>query len=47
MLFGHEICFVCEKHARTSHTDRQATYCSMTALCIASRGKNHPTEKTT
>jgi len=31
---------LCEKHASTSQTDGQTTYCRITALCVASRGKN-------
>jgi len=30
----------CEKHTSTSQTDRQTTYCGITALCVASNGKN-------
>jgi len=47
--FGREIILnysnLCEKHIRTSQTDRQTdgqtTYCGITALCVASRGKNY------
>jgi len=43
-LFGSEIIFeysnLCENHTSTSQTDKQTTYCRITALCVASRGKN-------
>jgi len=43
-LFGREIIFEVFqpvwKHTWTSQTDRQTTYCSITALCVASCGKN-------
>jgi len=29
---------------RYRHTDRQTTYCGVTALCVASRGKNEKVE---
>ena len=31
---------LCENHTSTSQTDGQTTYCGITALCVASRGKN-------
>jgi len=31
---------MCEKYTSTSHTDGRSTYCGITALCVASRGKN-------
>jgi len=39
---------LCENHTSTSQTDRQTdrqtTYCRITALCVASRGKNFSSE---
>jgi len=47
-LFGREIISkysnLCENHTSTSQTDgrtdRQTTYCHITMLCVASRGKS-------
>jgi len=37
----------CEKHTSRSRTDRRTTYCDITALCLASRGKKFRTSVNT